>query len=238
MKIKTVTITGADDKTNHLDLIKISERFPFVEWGILFSPKKKSGPRYPSEGWVNQIKTSSRGLNMNFSAHLCGGYTREFLETGLLTQAIADMKDNMMSNFFGRHQMNFNSSRHVVCEAFFESLGRTSTKVILQYNKSNFGLCQEVYCKCGYNTNIHFLYDGSGGRGVLPEKWSAVMPNHFTGYAGGLSPENLNEALVNINLAVGDNEIWIDTETGVRANDRLDLDKVFKFLEITERYTK
>jgi phosphoribosylanthranilate isomerase len=75
-----------------------------------------------------------------------------------------------------------------------------------------------------------------GGRGVLPENWQGVVPNHFTGYAGGLNPDNLEEALININKAVGDNEIWIDTETGVRTDDKLDLEKVVKFLEIAKKY--
>lgn len=55
MEIKIVTITGADDNTNHSDMINISKDFPFVEWGILFSSSRQGSERYPSIEWVNEL---------------------------------------------------------------------------------------------------------------------------------------------------------------------------------------
>ncbi len=237
MKIKTVTITGADDRTNHLDLIKISERFPFVEWGILFSPKRKGESRYPTSDWAYKLNNDTKGLNMNFSAHLCGGYTKDLVQTGLL--AVDGLIYLLLCDLFKRKQLNFNSSYLTICDAFYSKINLYGN-IIIQHNKANAQLCSRIISECESikENNIDFLYDGSGGRGVLPNQWQGVVPNHFTGYAGGLNPDNLSDALKTINEAVGDNTIWIDTETGVRTNDVLDLDKVVKFLEVAEKYTK
>jgi hypothetical protein len=37
MRLKTVTITGADDAVDPEELLQIQQRYPFVEWGILLS---------------------------------------------------------------------------------------------------------------------------------------------------------------------------------------------------------
>ena len=247
MKIKHVTITGADNNTDINDLIEISKKYPFVEWGILFSPTRnlKHEPRYPSIDWVLDLKEKTKGLNMKFSAHVCGDYTREFLENGTSNLVNENIK-NYVTNLFDRAQLNFNATKCNVSEKFYELIKNNASRhpIIIQYNKTNSEVCQKIIEQ---KIPVHFLYDGSGGRGVLPNQWQGVVSNHLTGYAGGLNPNNLEEALAKINEAVGDNEIWIDTETGVRSPacnssqvgaDVLDFDKVAKFLEIASKYTK
>lgn len=242
MEIKTVTITGADDNTHKADMISISKDFPFVEWGILFSRSRQGSERYPSLVWVDELMRMVLSHNCmepnqpKLSAHLCGDYTVEYLSTGYMTKAFLDLRKVMSGVAFSRYQLNFNSTKNIACKDFYESINRCSTNQILQYNKANYDLCQNVIQL--KNTNIHFLHDGSGGRGVLPGEWQEVIPNHFTGYAGGLNPDNLEDSLVNINKAAGDNQIWIDTETGVRTDGVLDLKKVVKFLEISSKYVK
>lgn len=244
MEIKTVTITGADDNTNQSDMISISKDFPFVEWGILFSRSRQGSERYPSLGWVDELQKIVLSHNCmepnqpKLSAHLCGDYTWQYLTTGHLVSAVLDLGRVMSGVAFKRWQLNFNSTNHPACELFYDSICINSALdgIILQYNKANYDLCQRVIAL--NNSNINFLYDGSGGRGVSPSEWKEVVPNHFTGYAGGLNPDNLEESLVNINKAAGDNSIWIDAETGVRTDGKLDLKKVVKFLEISSKYVK
>lgn len=242
MKIKTVTITGADDDTSIYSLVGISKVYPFVEWGILFSRSRQGSERYPSLEWVDELMRMVLSHNCtesnqpNLSAHLCGDYTWQYLTNGNLSSAALYLGKVMSGIAFKRWQLNFNSTNNPACEEFYRSVSiNDAVRVILQYNKSNYDLCQRVIAL--NNPNINFLYDGSGGRGVSPENWRNVIPNHFTGYAGGLNPDNLEEALINIERSVGDNEIWIDTETGVRTDDKLDLDKVVRFLEIAKKYT-
>lgn len=243
MKIKLVTITGADDNTNHSDLIEISRKYPFVEWGLLFSPKKQGTSRYPSIDWVNSLRDKIEVLGLMrtkfiCSAHLCGEYA-----TSIVTNCdVAKFRDNSGIKhpiLPWRTQLNFNSKKTEInyesLTSYFKGLGNN---VIIQYNQSNLDLCNKIISDPFINKKgVHFLHDGSGGRGIVAKYFKPIIPNHYTGYAGGLNPDNLEEALIKINEAVGDNEIWIDTETGVRTDDKLDLDKVVRFLEIAKKYT-
>src|SRR6202008_3657964 len=236
-----VTITGADSRIDIDHLMFLSEKYRFVEWGILFSPSRQGSSRYPNMLWVEDLilrtmsNSQRRKIQPNLSAHLCGDYTREYITTGRMDMAFANLRDVMFGKTFSRFQLNFNSNKYPVCKEFYESLERMGTTIILQHNQANHDMCEKVITEIK-NRNIHFLYDGSGGRGVAPDQWKTPVKNHFTGYAGGLNPDNLEEQLIKINEVVGDGEIWIDAETGLRTDEELDLKKVIKFLEIASKY--
>jgi len=70
----------------------------------------------------------------------------------------------------------------------------------------------------------HYLLDQSAGRGILPHYWSDVYSN-IKGFAGGLSPENLDGQLPAIQ-SVGGDRWWCDMESGLRTDDWFDLDKM------------
>ena len=53
MWIKTVTFTGADDEVDPVELSKLSEQHPFIEWGILFP--STGGNRFPSKEWIRRL---------------------------------------------------------------------------------------------------------------------------------------------------------------------------------------
>ena len=76
------------------------------------------------------------------------------------------------------------------------------------------------------------LFDQSGGTGLLPGEWPKQPPNQYCGYAGGLSPDNLQQEMEKISK-VATGTIWIDAETLLRSeNDKVfDLEKVRRFLE-------
>ena len=243
MKIKKVTITGADNDTDIREMVKISQQYPFVEWGILFSPKRLGEPRYPDYWWLSDLRTKRIEQKMNLSAHLCGGYTREML------MGKTDYLDNMpIKNFlaiFSRFQLNFNVSRtELDCDKFFPLLKKLGWNFILQHNNSNEMICNESIIRL---QPISFLYDSSGGRGTIASEWKSPIGDFghppkifFTGYAGGLSPENLAEELIKIEKVCNDldanSEIWIDVESRVRTNGKLDMKKVKSFLEIASNH--
>ena len=63
------------------------------------------------------------------------------------------------------------------------------------------------------------------------------MPDRRCGYAGGLGPDNLKAELEYLDYFLPENTvIWIDMETNVRTNAKLDLDKVKKCIDIVEPY--
>ena len=61
MKLDRVTITGADDSVDPLQLRALSLEFPFVEWGILVSHSNTictsyPKPRFPSPKWIADLQ--------------------------------------------------------------------------------------------------------------------------------------------------------------------------------------
>jgi hypothetical protein len=235
MILKTVTITGADDQTDINEMIAISKEFPFIEWGILFS-KSKSGntPRYPSESWVIKLLKAGLQHNMNFSAHLCGEFAKDAIEG-------ADMDSDTYldvippySGRFNRFQLNFNA-KYIKPDLDTFQFVYEHKSCILQYNQTNEELCNEIIKKG--NCNVHFLYDGSGGRGTSPKSWKPTIEGYYTGYAGGLNPDNLMDELNNIYSKLNvDDVVWIDAETGIRTDDVLDMKKVRKFLTTAKKF--
>ena len=48
IKLKCVTMTGADEDTDISRMIYLSRRYPFVEWGVLISATRSGQQnRYP-----------------------------------------------------------------------------------------------------------------------------------------------------------------------------------------------
>ena len=56
------------------------------------------------------------------------------------------------------------------------------------------------------------------------------IPGLKVGYAGGLNPENVGEKLEYLMENV-EGEFWIDMESGVRTDDRFDIDKCVSVLQ-------
>lgn len=229
MKLKLCTITGADDKVEVSDLIALSARFPFVEWGILFSPKHEGIARYPKQAWVESFL--SKAVSVNRSAHLCGGAIKGFAE--------ADPDLLSMIDRFQRIQLNFNASRPFFSKenglSKVVSVSRiVKPFVITQFNEPNRHVFKVF---TGMPGRRGVLFDASGGNGVAPEAWPEMLPNIPCGFAGGLNPDNVTSELTKISAIVGDRPFWIDMESGVRTEDNeLDLAKVESVLSQVERF--
>lgn len=79
MKLETVTITGADDSTDIVELAELSEEFPFVEWGILISKSQEGGFRFPSRKWIDALRQIAQARKLNVATHMCGRWVRDLL---------------------------------------------------------------------------------------------------------------------------------------------------------------
>ena len=74
MKLKHITFTGLDERTDVNELKIIQKAFPFVEFGVLMSKNwQTNGNRYPDPESIARF--TDQGLNL--SAHLCGRIARE-----------------------------------------------------------------------------------------------------------------------------------------------------------------
>lgn len=78
----------------------------------------------------------------------------------------------------------------------------------------------------------HPLFDKSGGAGILPNEWPVA--EGYAGYAGGLSPDNVEHELMRIQEARNGYPVWIDAETKLRSDD----DKVFELYKVEEFVTR
>ena len=252
--LNRVTITGADDDTPVQEMISIYRRFPFMEWGILLSRShsmatSKPSARFPSFDWLRKLYNASAQedtfLKLSgwiyrkpfpLSGHLCGEWVGELLRGhDVFARDIAPLP-----SMFSRFQINTHGQeyRHELdCFAYMLKTNgwAFSKQFIIQMDGVNDKVFE--YIKDTPHIISAPLFDMSHGQGVAPDVWPAY-PGRYCGYAGGLSPDNLDaemEKIYAITTKDGSNgPIWIDTETGVRTDDKLDYNKVWAFLEKAE----
>lgn len=242
MRITRVTISGADDEVDPSDLVEIGRGFPFVEWGILHSVSRRGTPRYPSADWLCEIeRVANPGLQL--AAHLCGKNARDVLSGN----------DDWFD--FGNGQCPYN---RVQINGFSSASDDPNGVrfVVDQHREAEF-ICQATG-DWGLRAadrlaarlpNVSVLWDLSGGRGMgldLSRFWVPTTLRRF-GFAGGIGPENIVHTLEMLSKRVGEAEVWVDSEShirrddrfevwvdmesGVRIDDRFDLGKVRSVLE-------
>lgn len=231
MNLQTCTLTGVDEWTDFERMARLSRRYPFVEWGVLYSPGRQGVEnRYPvisGERWT-ALRTSYR---CRLAMHVCGVGVSEVIGAGTY------WLEAWLSGF-GRVQLNLRGDRFAaedVAQAVRKlRAADPQRRVILQLNSVNRGLCEEL----NGMTGLEMLWDGSGGRGVLAKSWAqwgdpahAAVSQCTWGYAGGLGPVNVAEELPKIIKAAGGRPFWIDMEQSLRnSEDRFDLDRAEEVL--------
>lgn len=231
-----VTITGADNSIHPRDLVRLSERFPFVEWGILLSRSQEGNKRFPSLEWIDRAIDQDFGRRAPaFSGHLCGSWVRDICRGGaaflIERPTIADRFDRFQINFHGEP---IEAPVEMVIAGLRNLRPAEAGGIILQADAVNDNLLPLAHAA---GIGVAPLFDLSHGAGILPESWPTRRWT-YRGYAGGLSPENVAGQLPLILVAAGDGPIWIDVETRVRSNndEQFDLDKVARFLEAAESF--
>lgn len=213
-----VTITGADNDVDPGELVSLSESYPFVEWGILYSHKRMGTARYPDSDWIAHLDALAES-RANLAVHLCGQAARELMDHGRLVwlggrSAIQRVQVN---GYKGRpHQIGD---------------GR-GFEFILQVR--DVDLLQDAAGDALALPNASILYDPSGGRGHVPEVWPGAPAGVRMGVAGGITPETVVAVAHRAQHVAAS---WIDMESGVRTDDRFDMDKVRAVLEACAKET-
>lgn len=206
-----LTFTGIDAQTDFDRVEALSERYP-IEWGILYSPTRAGQQnRYPDTSTVARFLWLSRvtAACMRVAVHLCGKAA-----TDVVTDSQTGFLSGTPKGWVGRYQINVARGRGVP-SAVEEFSIRRDARGILQ-------------CRDGFpaDNRVDWLFDTSGGRGLLPDFWPRPPSGQFAGYAGGLGPDTIEEALAGIQKAVpAGNRYWLDMESAIRTDDWLDLDK-------------
>lgn len=253
MKLYSVTITGISQENDIDELLNLSRRYPWLEWGVLLSESAMGRkPRYPNAEFVQELfeqaNRASEGVvhPFRFAAHLCGTTMRKFV-TGITPKyddygewiepfGISEQQANFL---FGRVQVNFNSTR--------ENFGTTTMKrmiegwyegfdgnLITQHNKSNtwvWEAIQEEEIKMNALRAHHVLHDASGGRGKELDDLPQPIAGVLNGYAGGIGPRNIVTVLQRLDHHIPRGYVWIDMESGVRDdNDQMNMPAIHHML--------
>lgn len=227
MRLTRVTITGADDGVDPKALYELSREFDFVEWGILFSWSRVGTARYPSDEWRKRFSVPLVGWRPKTALHLCGDPARQAL-AGNENWPDAWHYDRVQLNGFSKYRLPFLRCAQE-WRAHHEVILQCQTEAALEHAAE---LARAA-------TNVSALWDISGGRGFLDFdtvcQWPAPQGLRM-GRAGGITPDNVVEILE----ASADNglETWIDMETGVRTDDRFDLVKVRRVLELAKPFVE
>ena len=218
MKLTRVTITGADDAVEHQALLDLSREFPFVEWGVLISPNRQGEPRYPSLAWRTKFFFMQHEARQ--ALHMCGEFSR---------LALAGYDEWPGGMIYQRAQLNGFSAWHLPALRFADEY--IHSEIILQA-QHQVAFADAVALKAKHS-NVAALWDQSGGDG----RFITYFPTSTVvkvGYAGGIDPDNVVDLLSRIlpDHTYADQEIWIDMESGVRTDNKLDLGKVRRVLEL------
>ncbi len=231
MRLKHITFTGIDAKTDIQDLIDIQREFPIAEFGVLTSYHwNENGNRYLNPAFLSNLYAGNGELNL--ALHVCGSAAHDAV-CGYWNRINHHLNDRLP--LFNRVQLNVsgrkdNPPRLASCRT------RHTEVIIQQRDIHNLGLFESSK----WVGNVSVLLDASGGRGI--DTPIEVLPNageNFkVGYAGGINPDNVADKLSFLmeNSQVGD--FWIDMESGVRTDDWFDLAKVRTVLEICEPIIK
>ena len=223
MVINKVTFTGADNNTPIEELQKIQKKYPYVEWGILIASNPGKS-KQPTDNYILDLK--NKGLNL--SLHICNEHVKAILDDGKL-----DIK----YDFFDRYQLNFNFNHNDHdLNNYSKLINKFKNKdFILQTNFSNEIFIEKII-NSNKTSNTNILYDSSGGKGVEIKQIKVPFKNIYTGYSGGINPNNINDICKQITYHKNDDRVWIDIQTGARTNNEFDLEKITKMLKIVDKH--
>lgn len=203
MQPEFITFTGVDDWTDLDELQRVADRFHGrTEWGVLYSDKRRANGD-PRYPTLATID-KIRDLKVHLSMHLCGAVARWINEGGDPGISIAGL---------GRIQVNHTTPNPMVIKQYASQ----HRVVAIAQTRDSFPATEAV----------QWLFDRSGGKGQTPDTWPQGPQKRLVGFAGGISPDNVASVVSSIDAS----RFWIDMESGVRTDDRLDLRKCETVLE-------
>jgi len=248
--IDLVTVTGVTDHTKIGEMLAITQRYPFVEFGILLS-KRSAGqsPRFPSFEYLKHlcdVFTQANSNPLRLAGHVCGEWVKEILHGYWPTEAFDQIHPELdKEGIFSRWQINTHAQGYLIdypklMMNVVGPRGLQKQTVIFQRDGVNDGL-GDTMVKYGCQ-NVAGLFDLSHGAGIMPTAWPSPVA-YSCGYAGGLSPKNVASVLAKLESVIDKSStstLWIDAETHLRSKDDsvFDLKKVMAFLEASKPWVK
>ena len=235
MRLRHITFTGIDARTDLQELQDIQQQYPIAEFGVLTSYHwYENGNRYLNP----QSLPNLYGRELNLALHICGSMVSDATE-GLWGHINRHTLSMLEMQLFQRVQINV--ANRLDHPERLVSMPTPKTEIIIQQRSGNTEFFERSLWgdEDGCPRLVSMLIDDSGGQGIdSPINIYSSVYNHKIGYAGGFNPDNVAEKLNYLFENVHDGELWIDMESGVRTGDWLDLDKVRRVLEICKPIIK
>lgn len=230
MRLKHITFTGIDARTDINSLVELQREYPIAEFGVLTSYNwNKNGNRYLDP----QRLCNLQGSKLNLALHVCGSAAHDAVEGRWHM-----IRNHVLDYLWLFNRVQLNVANRIDNPRWISSL-RPYAELIIQQRPDNTTLYEENKHlgdddKVG---GVSMLLDASGGQGI--DTPIVLYPsNGKIGYAGGINEGNVATKLEYLLRNVCAGNFWIDMESGVRTDDWFDLDKVRRVLEICERIIK
>ena len=228
MRLKHITFTGVDGKTDLNRLWEIQKEYPIAEFGVLVSKNwRDNGNRYFNPSYLDSL----RGLNL--SAHLCGSIARAAIR-GDWNPFTQWGRTYLIASLFRRCQINIATTAGNPRSFAYKGYAEYFDEIILQQKSAKD--CS-LFMSSENSNHITALLDASGGEGINTSLEPLNIPRKI-GYAGGFNADNVADKLTFLLTSEKVGDFWIDMESGVRTDDWFDLDKVVKVLEICDGVIK
>lgn len=226
MRLKHITFTGIDAKTDIQDLIDIQREFPIAEFGVLTSYHwYENGNRYLNPAFLSNLYAGNGELNL--ALHICGSAAHD-AAVGEWYKIYDHLSGAL--NMFKRIQLNV-ANRTDNPKYLWSTHYSGQELIVQQRNAEDVALYAATRSEFEYICPVSVLLDASGGQGIdTPLKVLKTLGK--VGYAGGINPDNVAEKLSFLLQNVRMGEFWIDMESGVRTGDWFDTDKVRRVLAI------
>lgn len=224
--LSLISFVGIDEQTNLDDILQMTSVVP-CEFSVLFSDSKSVAnyTRYPSHRFCKDFLEWGDAKDVITSLHLCGSVIERYLKQD------KDVMDLCVGA--SRIQLNLNihsfpGSYEKLTSGLIDIMKTHNHKIVLQQNKTkaNFNLSFLKTLSSSLYANVNLLHDGSGGFGREITKVEPPSAYHFTGYAGGIKPENVAR-IVNLIESINSagKEYYIDMESGVRTDNVFSVEK-------------
>ena len=195
--LRIMGFCGVDDSVSPELLQLVSDKYPFVEWGVLFRSDLEGSPRYPSMDWVLRLAALGRSSGtMRLAGHLCGDRCQQVLSGD------AAFLLHLSTLGFQRVQINATAAIKVLLDPmdtqlYVANLKRCMQEVprlefIVQCNQETEALWKPLVNDTTVPANMSILYDASCGTGIRVNSFPApsLYPHIPCGYAGGIGRQH------------------------------------------------
>ena len=229
MNIEYITCSGIGPHNDMLEIINLGKNYTNAEFAVQASRNNffPSSDRYNffrtlvAACTVNDVNLAMH-VNLEYRTDLCRGIVPEIFKD-LWNIKHRKGTPHAGKPVIGRVQININGGN----DKFDFHADKVANiiraypdiKFIFQYAPAQNERIRQL---AEQNVPFALLYDVSGGEGKLSHySWGGIiLPGHQTGYAGGLSPDNVVENLNYINTLLPANyDTWIDAEGKLKSPD-------------------